>query len=108
QPLSWIELQSFLGQPFEEMIKFVVDVDHEVLALGGELQADAERLLLEKGSLQKSLWGSNLYMDSNAKQWRADLSSFINIRPSQSNRSMEIQDKILRDRIEEVLRKYLP
>ena len=33
----------------------------EVAAVGGELHADAEALLLEQGSQQKDLWGANYY-----------------------------------------------
>jgi len=46
---------------FGDMVKYVVDVERGVVALGGELHADAEQVLLEQGSRQADLWGANYY-----------------------------------------------
>ena len=43
------------------MVKYVVDVERGVVAIGGELHADAEQVLLEQGSRQADLWGANYY-----------------------------------------------
>lgn len=51
--------QNFYG----EMIKGVVDIDRQIMALDAELHSDLEKLLLENGSNQESLWGINLYPD---------------------------------------------
>lgn len=99
-------MREFLNQPFPEMIKFVVDVEKEILALGGELHADAEAVLLEAGSEQKNLWGGNVYPD--AKEEKLKHNSLINIRPSQNNRSLDIQDELLRNKIKEIVYKLLP
>jgi len=56
------------------------------MAIGGELHADAEALLLEQGSTQADLWGINLYHEKPAAEW-IEFNSLINIRPSQKNRS---------------------
>jgi hypothetical protein len=44
-----------------DTVKPVVDVKRSIIAIGGELHADAEALLLEQGSDQKNLWGANFY-----------------------------------------------
>jgi len=44
---------------FKDMVKLVVDVRRGVVAVGGELHADAELLLLEQGSAQADLWVAN-------------------------------------------------
>lgn len=87
---------------YGEMVKGVVDIERRILALGGELHADAESVLLEDGSRQENLWGFNIYVDKQEPE-RLEYSSFINIRPSFGNRAMEVQDKELRDRIKEVV-----
>lgn len=104
--ISEAELREFLNQPFPEMIKFVVDIDKEILALGGELHADAEAVLLEAGCEQKNLWGGNVYPDSKIEKIEYD--SLINIRPSQNNRSLEIQDEFLKNKIKNIVYKLLP
>lgn len=104
--ISKRELRSFLGKPFDDMIKFVVDVRKEIVALGGEMHADGEQILLEKGSKQKNLWGGNIYPNAKGSR-KIEYISLINIRPSQNNRSMEIKDKTLRTKIESVIKKLI-
>ena len=87
---------------FGEMVKGVVDVARRLLALGGELHADAEAVLLEDGSQQKDVWGFNLYPEKQNNEW-VEFSSFINIRPSQGNRSMEIKDPVLQEQIRKMI-----
>ena len=46
---------------FTEMMKYVVDIERRLVALGGELHADAEELLIAHGSRKGDLWGANYY-----------------------------------------------
>ena len=101
------DLRSFLGKPYEEMIKFVVDVRQTKIALGGELHADAEELMLEKGSRQEDLWGGNVYPDASPET-RIRYTSMINIRPSRGQKAMEIKDAKIIGQIDQVLTKLLP
>jgi len=55
------ELRRLVTAHFEDMVKYVVDVERGVAAVGGELHADEEALLLEQGSRQRDLWGANYY-----------------------------------------------
>lgn len=87
---------------YGEMIKGVVDVTREIVALGGELHADAQAALLQDGSRPEDIWGFNIYVEK-PRQQRMDYTSFINVRPSVGNRSMEIQDHILRKRIRTIV-----
>jgi len=48
------ELAKMAEEKFGDLVKAVVDVDKEIMALDGDLHADEERLLLEKGSKQKN------------------------------------------------------
>jgi Protein of unknown function (DUF5674) len=42
-------------------IKLVVDIQRGILAGGGELHADCEKVLLKHGGRQSDLWGANWY-----------------------------------------------
>lgn len=99
-------LRGFLGNPFEEIIKYVVDVERGVIALGGELHADAESILIEDGSSPSALWGANLYPMLPPER-RIEYTSLINIRPSQGNPSMEVRDPAVRARIREITESLL-
>jgi hypothetical protein len=85
----------------ETYIKLAVDIERQILAGGGEMHADCEDALLTDGSQQRNIWGA----DWNPGKQSVTYESLINIRPSQNNRSMEIQDPELRNIIEKIVRK---
>jgi hypothetical protein len=93
------ELRRLVLLFFEDMVKYVVDVERGVIGLGGEMHADAEQLLLEDGSRQADLWGANYY-PGRGREGCIEYTSLINIRPAAGNRSMEIQDPVVRERVE--------
>jgi hypothetical protein len=98
RPLERAELDRLVGAYFEGMVKYVVDLGRRVIAVGGELHADAEALLLEHGSRQDDLWGANYYPGRGAEEC-IEFTSLINIRPAQGNRGMLIQDAGVRDEV---------
>ena len=61
EPISRSEIASLAHEQFGDMVKAVVDVAREVMAIGGELHSDEEAALLDDGSKQEQLWGINLY-----------------------------------------------
>ena len=73
-----------------------------ILAVGGELHADEEALLLDQGSNQADLWGINIYVDQPRESW-VEFDSMINIRPSQGNRSRSVEDKATKEKLSPLL-----
>lgn len=94
-------LKELVARFFEDMVKFVVDVEKEIAAVGGELHADAEAILLEEGCRQEDLWGANYYPGMGGEEC-IEYTSLINIRPSQGNRSMLIEDAGIRARVRDI------
>lgn len=80
------ELRSIAAGQFGDFVKAVVDVELGVLAIGGDLHADEEATLIDNGSLQRNIWGINLYPDLPDDQW-VEFDSMINVRPAVGNRS---------------------
>ena len=105
EKISKKELEKHLDV-FGEMIKVVVDIEREIMTIGGSLHADGEKFLLENGSKQDNIWGANLYPDAKDKD-KIIYESLINIRPNQNNRAMEVQDVIIRRKIEKIINKLL-
>lgn len=99
------ELRAFLGHPFPTMVKFVVDINSRLLALGGELHSDAEEFLLTRGSSQADLWGGNIYPDEAEKR-KIVFESLINIRPP-INRSLTVQDPAIQERMRAVVGEFI-
>lgn len=102
EPTETVDVRQAAAESFGDMVKAVVDVRREVLALGGELHADAEALLLDDGSAQGDLWGFNLYPDKPRSE-RIEFSSLINVRPAAGNRSLVIQDALLQEKIRQIV-----
>jgi hypothetical protein len=90
-----------LVERFEEMVKYVVDVERGRIAIGGEMHADAEQVLLEAGSRQPDLWGANYY-PGRGREGCIEYTALINIRPAAGNRGMELGDEALRARVREL------
>jgi hypothetical protein len=99
-PIS--EVKRYLGAPFEKMVKFVVDIEREIIAMGGEMHADAEAILLEDGSRQENIWGANLYPLQD-RETRIEFTSLINIRPSVDNLSLEIMSPEIRNKVQTIV-----
>lgn len=101
EPIATDALQALVARFFEDMVKYVVDVERGIAAVGGELHADAEALLLEDGSIQGHLWGANYY-PGRGPEGCIEYTSLINIRPSQGNPSMVVLDAGVQARMREI------
>jgi hypothetical protein len=104
QQITLDELGRMAAGMFGTMVKAVVDVDKELLAVDGELHSDLEAMLIEKGSMLQSLWGINLYPEM-AGDGFIEFDSMINMRPSQGNRSRGVESAQLRKTIIEIVSK---
>lgn len=102
-PATLEQINQMAETYFGLRIKLAVDVAREILAGGGELHADCEKVLLEDGSKQENVWGADWYPQTK----EIGFESLINIRPRSLNRSMEIQNPALRERIETIVRRLL-
>ena len=100
------ELKQMAAATFGNLVKAVVDVDREIIAVDAELHSDLEALLLENGSKQKSLWGINLYPEMQGVDF-VEFDSMINMRPSQGNRSRGIENEEMRKKIIAIVAKRI-
>ncbi|MEI0702634.1 DUF5674 family protein [Brachyspira intermedia] len=96
------EIKNMLGNFFTDMVKGVVDIEKNELALDAELHSDLESLLIENGSLQKNLWVINIYPELDDEDF-IEFDSWINIRPADNNRSRYVEDENIRNKIIEIL-----
>ncbi len=83
---------------YGNLVKAVVDIERDLLALDSELHSDLEYFLIEDGSKQSDLWGINLYPELPESEF-IEFDSLINIRPWQGNRRREVEDPIIREKI---------
>ena len=100
------EIKEMAAKLFGDMVKAVVDVEKDVLAVDAELHSDLEALLLDNGSKQKSLWGINIYPDKTRETW-LEFNSLINIKPAFGNRSMDIENIGVKEKIKKIIDKIV-
>lgn len=97
-PISIDELRRMAAGRFGDMVKAVVDLARDTMLVDAEMHADEEAEMLAAGSLQKDLWGINLYPDLTGDDC-LEFDSMINLRPSSGNRSRGVDDPATRRRI---------
>ena len=100
------ELQEMAQETFGNMVKAVVDVKREIMAVDAELHADEEAYLLEQGSDQRDLWGINLYPEVSGDDF-VEFDSMINLRPAQGNRSRGVEDAKTQEKIRSIVSKLV-
>jgi hypothetical protein len=105
-PITVSQLQQIAAARFGNLVKAVVDVDRQLMAIDAELHADLEALFLEEGSEQQSLWGINLYPELQGEAF-IEFDSMINMRPSQGNRSRSVDDAAARKQIAGVVAQWI-
>lgn len=100
------DLIKIAEEGFGDLVKAVVDVKKQIIALGGELHADEEALLLQSGSQQEDLWGINLYPQNKEEEF-IEFDSVINLKPAQGNRSRGVDDSKIQQSIKEIVKKLI-
>lgn len=100
------EVKQMSEAQFGYMIKAVADIEKNYVAIGGELHADAESLLLKNGSSNNNLWGINIYPEGEGNDF-VEFDSMINIRPGQKNFSRYVEDETIREKIISLVNKLI-
>lgn len=97
------ELRVLAREQYGDIIKAVVDVEQNIMGVGGELHVDIQSLLIEKEhSRGDTTWGINLYLDKTGQDF-IEFDSMVNLKPASGNRSRSVEDLVLRERIRSVV-----
>ena len=104
--LSINDLKEMASNMFGDIVKAVVDIDRELIAVHAELHSDLEATLLENGSRQKNIWGINFYPEMSGDDF-IEFDSMINVRPSQGNRNRGIENEEIQTKIIQIVAKRI-
>lgn len=105
--ISLEELKKLAEETFGDLVKATVDVEKEIIVIGGDLHSDQESLLLSKGSKQKDVWSINLYPFRYPNEDWIEFDSMINLRPSFGNKTRGVDDPEIRKKIVEIVNKLI-
>lgn len=98
------ELRSIAQNQFGDLVKAVVDVEQGIVAIGMDLHADGEVVLMEeKSSKREHTWGINLYPDKKRSEF-IEFDSMINLKPAFGNRTRSVENPAIREKIMEIIR----
>ena len=90
-------------EDYSGYIKITVDIEQEVVAIGGEYHADAEQILRQEyGSLNRNVWGGGY----NVTQDKFEVNALLNIKPG-VNDAADILDPKIRNKFLEIVKQKL-
>ena len=97
------DLRRMASAEFGDIVKAVVDVAQSIMAVGGELHADEEVLLIEQErSRREDVWGINIYPGKSGTE-RLEFDSMVNLKPSFGNRSRDVESPEIKRKIREIV-----
>lgn len=105
--ISRKELIDMAKRQFGSLLKAVVDVEQGIMAVGGEMHADGEVILMEQeGSKREHTWGVNLYPEKREEE-SIEFDSIVNIKPSYGNRSRDVENPEIKEKIKVIVNKLI-
>ena len=105
--INRFQLRQIAKERFGDMVKVAVDIEQEIIALGGELHVDEQIALIEsEGSKHENIWGVNLYPERDSDEF-IEFDSMINIKPNLGNRTRGIDDEQIREKVKSVVAKLI-
>ena len=107
QKIETSELKEMAEKMYENLIKAVVDIEKEIIAVDAEMHVDLEQLLIEKeNSEPKNIWGINIWPEKSGDDF-IEFDSMINLKPGLGNRSRGVDDEKIREKIIKIVDKLV-
>lgn len=105
--VSRAELAALAHEQYGNIIKAVVDIEQDIMGVGGELHVDIQSLLIEQEhSRGDTTWGINLYLEKIGDDF-IEFDSMINLKPALGNRSRDVEDSETQEKIRTIVGKIV-
>ena len=105
--INQIELKNLAHEQYGDIIKAVIDIKQEIMGVGGELHVDIQSLLVEKENSQGGdTWGINLYLEKTGDDF-IEFDSMINLKPNFGNRTRDIENSEIKEKIRNIINKLI-
>ena len=112
--ISMSELKVMSEKMFSKLVKAVVDIEREIMAVDAAMHVDLEAFLLDEESelpegpsIQDNLWGINFHPYETSSQEFVEFDSMINMRPAVGNGSRYVENAQIRAKIIAVVAKLV-
>jgi hypothetical protein len=101
------ELKEMSEKMFGGLVKVMVDVGKEIIAVDAPMHADLLNLLIEEESSEpKNLWGINIYPEKSGEDF-VEFDSMMNLKPGLGNRTRGVDSEEIRKKIVEIVEKLI-
>ena len=101
------ELKEMTKRMYENLVKAVVDVEKEIMAVDAEMHVDLEQLLIEKENCEpKNLWGINFHPDFDGENF-IEFDSMINLKPLLGNKKRGVENLEVQNKIRKIVTKLV-
>jgi phage pi2 protein 07 len=101
------ELKEMSEKMFGNLVKAMVDVEKEILAVDAPMHSDLLEFLIEQENCEpKNLWGINFYPEKTGDDF-IEFDSMMNLKPGLGNKSRGIEDEKIREKIIEIVGKLI-
>ena len=101
------ELNEMTEKMFGSLVKAMVDVDKEIMAVDAPLHSDLMELLMQEESCEpQNLWGINIHPDKSENDF-IEFDSMMNLKPALGNKSRGVEDENIRRKITEIINKLI-
>ncbi len=102
-----VELKEMAQKMFGGLVKAMVDVEKNILAVDAPMHADLLELLIkEEGSEPKNLWGVNIYPEKSGEDF-IEFDSMMNLKPGLGNKTRGVDSEEIRKKIVEIVEKLI-
>ena len=88
---------------YKDYIKTVIDIEKNILAVGGEYHVDCEEVLIKSGSKLENLFGGGYRISTEEVEYMA----MSNFKPNMGKVTYEIMDENVRKKLKELTEKFL-
>lgn len=88
---------------YPDYIKIVVDIERNIMAIGGEYHIDCEEVLLQNGSKLENLYGGGYRISTKEVEYMA----MSNLKPRLGKTTYEIADPEIREKIYKLTKEFL-
>ncbi|OGZ91561.1 MAG: hypothetical protein A2599_01780 [Candidatus Staskawiczbacteria bacterium RIFOXYD1_FULL_39_28] len=101
------ELKEMAKKMHDNLVKAMVDVEKEIMAVDAGLHADLMELLIEEeNSEPKNVWGINIFPDKTGDDL-IEFDSMMNVKPAFNNRTRGVDDENIRKKITDIISKII-
>src|SRR3989338_7210684 len=97
------ELQDMAKKMHGELVKVMVDIEKEIIAIDAPMHSDLFELLVsEENSESQNLWGINIHPSKEGEDF-IEFDSMMNLKPGLGNKSRYVEDSAVREKIVNII-----